>query len=161
SGGVTPYHYSIVVGSLPAGLFLNPTTGEITGTLPPAPLDANGFPQNTTVNFTVSVVDSAFQPMTRTRFFSIFETAHLTITTTRMPDAIAPWNYGFCFNSNRPSSSTTWSITSGALPDGLGPLPADGCIPNNRWPRQTGSFTLDARVQSGTEVATRTFTLRA
>lgn len=37
TGGVTPYTWSIASGSLPSGLTLNPATGAITGTLPPAP----------------------------------------------------------------------------------------------------------------------------
>ncbi|MHC4714188.1 MAG: putative Ig domain-containing protein [Planctomycetota bacterium] len=32
TGGVTPYSWSIVSGSLPAGLSLNSSTGEISGT---------------------------------------------------------------------------------------------------------------------------------
>src|SRR5439155_18777994 len=49
SGGVPGYTYSISVGSLPAGLTLNPSTGAITGT----PTTAGTF------NFTSKVVDSS------------------------------------------------------------------------------------------------------
>ncbi|MFY9980818.1 MAG: choice-of-anchor tandem repeat GloVer-containing protein [Candidatus Sulfotelmatobacter sp.] len=48
SGGVTPYTFSIIVGSLPPGLTLNASTGAITG-----------VPTTTgTYNFTAQVVDS-------------------------------------------------------------------------------------------------------
>ncbi len=49
SGGVTPYHWSLSIGSLPAGLSLNSETGAITGT----PSAAG------TQSFTVKVTDSA------------------------------------------------------------------------------------------------------
>ncbi|HLH18216.1 MAG TPA: putative Ig domain-containing protein [Bryobacteraceae bacterium] len=48
NGGTAPYAYSILSGSLPPGLTLNPATGAITGT----PTAAGTF------NFTVRVVDS-------------------------------------------------------------------------------------------------------
>src|SRR6185436_7853673 len=48
TGGVAPYTYSIVAGSLPTGLTLNSSTGAITGT----PTTAGSFP------FTAKVVDS-------------------------------------------------------------------------------------------------------
>jgi hypothetical protein len=54
SGGLTPYTYSIPVGSLPPGLNLNTSTGAITGT-----------PQTPgTFNFTGQVVDSSGQQPT-------------------------------------------------------------------------------------------------
>ena len=48
TGGTPPYTFSIIGGSLPPGLTLNPNTGAITGT----PTDAGNFP------FTAKVVDS-------------------------------------------------------------------------------------------------------
>jgi len=48
AGGVAPYTFSIISGSLPAGLTLNPSTGAITGTP-----TASG-----TYSFTAQVVDS-------------------------------------------------------------------------------------------------------
>jgi len=49
TGGTTPYTWSVSADSLPAGLSLNPTTGEISGT----PTTEG------TANFTVKVTDSA------------------------------------------------------------------------------------------------------
>src|SRR5581483_7733269 len=48
-GGVGPYTFSIIMGSLPPGLTLNPSTGAITGT----PTTAGG-----PYNFTAKVIDS-------------------------------------------------------------------------------------------------------
>lgn len=55
SGGVGPYTWSIASGSLPAGLSLHPSTGQITGT----PTSAK------TLGFTVKVTDSSSVSATR------------------------------------------------------------------------------------------------
>ena len=49
SGGITPYLWTVVAGSLPAGLQLDPCTGDISGT----PTSAGTF------QFTIQVVDSS------------------------------------------------------------------------------------------------------
>jgi hypothetical protein len=51
AGGNQPYTFSISNGSLPPGLSLDPTTGEITGTITPGPANTYGF--------AVSVTDSS------------------------------------------------------------------------------------------------------
>ncbi|MBV9605959.1 MAG: putative Ig domain-containing protein [Solirubrobacterales bacterium] len=55
TGGVTPYHWSVASGSLPAGLTLNTATGAITGT----PTSSG------TASFTVNVTDSNSPTATR------------------------------------------------------------------------------------------------
>jgi len=61
TGGTTPYTWIISSGSLPAGLSLNSSTGEISGT-----------PTSTgTSNFTVKVVDSSLPQMCDTQPLSI------------------------------------------------------------------------------------------
>jgi len=61
TGGATPYTWSVSSGSLPDGLNLNPTTGEISGT----PTTEG------TANFTVKVTDSATPPLEATERLSI------------------------------------------------------------------------------------------
>ena len=61
SGGTAPYTWSITSGSLPGGLGLNASTGEISGTC-----GASG-----TFNFTVQVQDSATTPATDTQALEI------------------------------------------------------------------------------------------
>ena len=77
TGGVTPYSWAVVSGSLPAGLSLNSSTGEISGTP-----TAYG-----TSNFTVEVTDSDSPPATDQQALSIYVAPEtLTITTTSLPD---------------------------------------------------------------------------
>ncbi|MHC4713466.1 MAG: DNRLRE domain-containing protein [Planctomycetota bacterium] len=61
SGGVPPYSWAVVAGSLPAGLALNATTGEISGTPTAAGTSA----------FTVEVSDSQGVPATDQQALSI------------------------------------------------------------------------------------------
>jgi len=61
TGGTTSYSWSVVSGSLPAGLSLNTSTGAITGT----PTAAG------TSNFTVRVTDSASVALTNDKAFSV------------------------------------------------------------------------------------------
>ena len=62
TGGATPYTWSVSKGKLPAGLSLNPTTGEISGT-PTV---------NERANFTIKVTDSATPAQEATEELSIF-----------------------------------------------------------------------------------------
>ncbi|OGP73264.1 MAG: hypothetical protein A2W09_08295, partial [Deltaproteobacteria bacterium RBG_16_50_11] len=55
TGGKTPYTWSIYSGSLPNGLFLNASTGEISGT----PISVGTF------NFTIQVEDANFKTCTK------------------------------------------------------------------------------------------------
>jgi hypothetical protein len=61
TGGTTPYSWSLLGGSLPAGLTLNPATGSVTGTP-----TATG-----TFAFTVQVTDSTTTPQTDNDLMSI------------------------------------------------------------------------------------------
>ncbi len=75
TGGITPYSWSIAIGSLPAGLNLNSSTGAITGT----PTGAG------TWVFTVQVADSEEPPATATAQLSItIAPRTLSITTTSL-----------------------------------------------------------------------------
>ncbi|ADB36253.1 putative Ig domain-containing protein [Spirosoma linguale] len=89
TGGTAPLTFAVSVGSLPAGLSLNPTTGAITGT----PTAAG------TATFTIQVTDSK----------SCTDEVALTITTTATPatcsfQAVA--TAGTCF-----SATNTYNVT--------------------------------------------------
>jgi len=59
-GGTPPYTWSVIAGSLPAGLTLNPATGAITGT-----------PTGAGTSFTVKVTDSTNPSQSGTQALSI------------------------------------------------------------------------------------------
>jgi tetratricopeptide (TPR) repeat protein len=65
SGGTAPFNWSVSTGSLPTGLSLNATTGEITGT----PTSSTTTPPSFT--FTVIVTDSSATPLTAQKQFTL------------------------------------------------------------------------------------------
>ncbi|HEY1342292.1 MAG TPA: putative Ig domain-containing protein, partial [Bryobacteraceae bacterium] len=105
SGGTGGYTWSVSSGTLSAGLSLNGSS--ITGT----PTAAG------TSNFTVQVRDSsganASKPLTIT-----INPAPLMITTTSLPNGTVGAPYSATLAANG-TGVITWSIASGALPDGL------------------------------------------
>jgi hypothetical protein len=87
TGGVLPYTWSVVSGQLPAGLKLNPATGEITGT----PIMVSGSP----VSFALKVQDSQTTQATNTRTFNISITTGSTNPNTLINGAYAFFFHGF------------------------------------------------------------------
>src|ERR1700751_3181348 len=85
TGGVQPYTWSVASGQLPAGLSLNPGSGEITGT----PILVSGTP----VSFTLAVKDSQTVPATASRAFSISIAAG-----TANPNSLLRGAYAFFFS---------------------------------------------------------------
>ncbi len=101
NGGVAPYTFSIISGSLPPGLTLNTSTGAITGT----PTTAG------TYNFTAQVVDS--QSNTATAGCSIAINAAQSCTNNGNLNG----NYAFLFQgwSNKNGSGYVLNPTAGSL----------------------------------------------
>jgi len=95
TGGVTPYSWAVVSGSLPAGLGLNASTGEISGT-PTTP---------GTANFTVEVSDSDSPASTDQQALSI------TISDAGPLDLISP-NGGEVWEPGT-THEITWNTTIG------------------------------------------------
>ena len=79
SGGTgTPPTWSVVGGSLPTGLALNPLTGELAGTIDPA---ARGV-----FEFTVQVADEDVPPQTDTQLLSISVDASADLSIAKLDD---------------------------------------------------------------------------
>jgi hypothetical protein len=108
SGGLPPYTWAITVGSLPAGLSLNVSTGAVTGT----PTGPSG-----TANFTAQVTDSASTKATGS--FSIIVNPVLAITSTSLPGATAGTNYSTNLSATGGVTPYNWSISAGSLPTGM------------------------------------------
>jgi len=139
SGGVPPYTFSIISGSLPPGLSLNTSTGAITGT----PTQAGTF------NFTAQVVDSTG---------SKAGTATANCSIVVAPPAITLACAGGTAQVGVPYSSAlvatggvppyTFSIISGSLPPGLSLNTSTGAITGT--PTQAGTFNFTAQVVDST-----------
>ncbi len=149
SGGHTPFTWSISVGSLPAGLNINTSTGAITGTP-----TAQG-----TSNFTVKVVDSSNPTQSATQALSISViTAPLGVTTATLPTGAVNDVYPATnLVSTGGLPPNTWSITVGALPAGLS-LSTAGQITGT--PTASGTFNFTAQVKDSTNAtATGNFSI--
>ncbi|WP_348263886.1 putative Ig domain-containing protein [Telmatobacter sp. DSM 110680] len=127
SGGVTPYAWSVVAGSLPAGLTISPTTGVI-----------SGVPTNKgTSSFTVQVKDTL--GATATAAVSITINSPLAITNT-LPNGTVGVSYAAAISATGGTTPYTCSITAGTLPAGLA---LSGCsVAGTPTTAQTSTITV-------------------
>ena len=132
SGGIQPYTWSIVSGSLPPGLTLTPSTGQISGT----PTSQGTF------NFTAKVTDSSNPNQSATASLSITINGTLTITTTGLPNGVNGSSYSATVNASGGLQPYGWSITSGSLPTGLNLNSSSGQISGTPTANGTFSFTV-------------------
>jgi hypothetical protein len=134
TGGVTPYTWSIVSGSLPSGLSLNSGTGAITGTPTGAGVST----------FTVKVADSEGSPQTATKQLSItISTAvPLSISTTSLPNGTVGTQYSAPITAIGGVYPYTWSVISGTLPSGLSLNSTTGTIGGMPVLAGNSSFTV-------------------
>lgn len=109
SGGLPPFTWSVSSGSLPDGVNLN-SDGTLTGT--PTKLG--------TYNFTVQVKDSQTPTAAmNTASYGVTINDVLAISTTSLDDGSKGSPYQAALNATGGVPPYTWTITSGALPDGL------------------------------------------
>lgn len=144
TGGTPPYTWSLVTGSLPAGVSLS-AAGAITG----APGAAGTF------TFSVLVTDSA--GVTQTKQFSIVVTSGVAITTAAtLPNASLNVSYTETLGAAGGTPPYTWT-TPGGLPGGLSLSPA-GVISGT--PNATGVFQFSVVATDSAHLsASQQFTL--
>ena len=139
--------WAVTSGSLPAGLTLNTSTGEISGT-----------PTTTgTASFTVRVTDSLSATASKAMSIQIYPA--LSITTSSLPYGIVGTAYSQTLAASGGSGAyTAWAVTSGSLPTGLTLDTSTGAITGT--PTTSGSSTVTFQVtDSAGGTATRSLTI--
>lgn len=107
SGGTSPYTFSLATGTLPNGLSLS-SGGSLSGT----PTQTGNF------NFSVLVRDSLGETGGRTYSLTI-NCPSITITQTSLPGGTVGTSYNQMLTANGGNGSYSFSVTSGALPQGV------------------------------------------
>jgi hypothetical protein len=131
TGGTTPYTWSVAFGSLPNGLTLNPSTGEITGT----PTDSTG------TSFTIQVSDSSPSPQFSSANLSIGPP--LSVATSSLPNGTVGSSYSQSLAAAGGVSPYFWSLASGSLPTGVS-LDQSGLISGT--PTAAGDYSFVVHV---------------
>ncbi|HUK15634.1 MAG TPA: putative Ig domain-containing protein [Bryobacteraceae bacterium] len=135
TGGMQPYTWSIILGSLPAGLHLA-ASGNISGT----PSTAGNS------NFAVQVIDA--NRASDLQALSITVTAAPSIATSALPAATAGSSYSQQLAASGGSPPYQWSLSAGSLPQGL-TLSAAGTISGTPSAAGNSSFTVQVNDSSG------------
>lgn len=135
SGGTPSYTFSISAGALPAGLSINATTGEISGTV----AAAGPF------SFTVQVSDTSAPQQVVTQALSIQVTTppQLTIVTSSLLGGVTGLGYSETISAVGGIAPYVWSITAGQLPAGLALDPSSGVISGTPTGAARETFTVE------------------
>jgi Putative Ig domain len=149
TGGTTPYSWTVVSGTLPAGLSLS-QGGTISGT----PTRAGQS------SFTVQVTDSSSPVQKATTLSSISVSATpptLTITTASLPNGTVGTAYSSTVTATGGTTPYSWTLTSGALPAGLS-LSKGGTISGTPTSAGQSNFTVQVTdASSSTQKASKAF----
>jgi hypothetical protein len=111
TGGFGAYTWQLTAGALPAGLTLNASTGQITGT-PSAPVTG------TPLSFKVTDSGSPAQTATVNSTLTIAPVT-LTITTLSLPNGAVGAAYSQTLAATGGATPYHWQVTFGTLPNGL------------------------------------------
>jgi len=123
TGGVTPFTWTILSGTLPPGLSFNTSTGQITGT----PTTANSTPYSFTVQVTDSTLPTS-QTQQKQLAVSVQTPQPLSISPSALPSGQTALAYSASLSASGGIPPYTWALTSGQLPPGLHFNTATGAI---------------------------------
>lgn len=140
TGGTGAHSWSLTLN--PGWLSINSATGQLNGTPP-----AGG-----NVTFTANIVDTV--GASASAALSFFVLAPLQVTTTSpLPGAVVggpAYSQQLTGTGGRPSGGPyTWSLLSGSLPPGLGPLTTGGVISGSATTNGTYNFIVRATDSDG------------
>jgi hypothetical protein len=133
TGGLAPYSFTVVSGTLTSGLSLASATGVISGT----PTASGQF------NFTVQVSDSSTPPQTAQAAFSISVNPRngVVISTTAPPSGTVGTAYSTTLTAAGGTAPYSWTVSSGTLPAGL-TLSKGGTISGTPTSAGQSNFTV-------------------
>ena len=148
--GIPPYSFAVVFGALPPGLTLS-ATGQITGT-PTKPGIYNMLIRAT--DSTTPSAQTCDQPL------SLAVDSTLSITSPSLPDGTQGVQYTDTLTALNGLQPYTWTVTGGALPDGLSLL-LSGTIVG--VPTKAGTFHVTIQATDSSQpvpaISTRSYTL--
>ena len=149
AGGTTPFIWSVVAGTLPAGLSLDNASGIISGDVGPSA---------TTETFTVGAIDQSGATALATYTLQVDDPP--TITTSSLAAATgAEAGYSQTLAATGGAPDLSWAVTTGALPVGLSLDPSSGTISGNLDPGAgTRIFTVTVTDANGI-IDARQFTI--
>ncbi len=133
-GGRPPYRWILANGSLPRGLEMDKSTGQIRGT----PSTAG------TSEFTIRVADSSRPAQTAGRFFKMQVVGALAMLTTNLPEGISGLPYSFPLQAQGGTPPLKWMIAGGALPANLQLNSGTGLL--------SGTLAVDGQFQFALQV---------
>jgi GH18 family chitinase len=149
ASGTTPLTWTVASGSLPGGLSLNSSSGLISGTP-----NASG-----TFTFTAQAANSGGSNSKQFALtMNVVVTAQPPSITTTSP--LASGTVGTAYSQTLAASGTapiTWTVTSGALPNGLSLNSSTGVISGT--PASPGTFTLAVQAANTAGTAAQQFSL--
>lgn len=158
NGGVPPLTWSIASGSLPPGLTLAASTGQISGT----PTTQSPTPYT----FAVQVTDSSLlppdnQPQTtppQSLSITVGPPNTLAIATTSLPEAESANLYSQKIVATGGVAPFNWTLTKGILPTGMSLDASTGVISGVATAVSSNTFTLQV-ADSENATASATFTI--
>lgn len=146
SGGLASKTFSLTAGSLPPGLSLNASSGDITGT----PTLAGSYA------FTIKVASGTGSAAQETsRDYSLVVIDPLVITTSSLPDGEVGTPYSTFLGFS--GGNGAWGWGASVLPPGLRLDPQSGELSGT--PTRFGTYSLDVSITRGDQTTRRTFTL--
>jgi hypothetical protein len=136
NGVFTPLNFTVSSGALPSGLFLNASTGAITGSAEPGQSGLS-FP------FTITVTDAVGQTANRNYYIGVSD--FLTITSVFVPGGTTGVPYSTTLSATG-APAPFWDLQSGTLPPGIS-LDGSGILSGT--PTTPGAFTFVLQVTPG------------